>query len=53
MQVGVFYFPAEYGINILELAQVLGARGFASLYVPEHTHIPVRWRSPLPGGGGG
>ncbi len=51
MQVGVFYFPADYGINIAELAQALEARGLASLYVPEHTHIPVSRRSPFPAGG--
>ena len=53
MQVGVFYFPADYGINIAELAQAPEARGFASLYVPEHTHIPAGRRSSFPGGGGG
>ena len=41
MQVGVFYFPTDYGIDIAELARALEARGFASLYLPEHTHIPV------------
>ena len=51
MRVGVFYFPADYGINIAELAQALETRGLASLYVPEHTHIPVSRRSPFPGGG--
>ena len=51
MQVGVFYFPADYGIDIAELAQALEARGLASLYVPEHTHIPASRRSPFPAGG--
>jgi probable F420-dependent oxidoreductase len=51
MQVGVFYFPADYGINVAELAQALETRGFASLYVPEHTHIPASRRSAFPGGG--
>src|SRR5215813_4911800 len=51
MRVGVFYFPADYGINIVELAQALEERGFASLYVPEHTHIPTSRRTPFPGGG--
>jgi probable F420-dependent oxidoreductase len=51
MQVGVFYFPTDYGIDIAELARALEARGFASLYLPEHTHIPVSRRSPFPGGG--
>jgi probable F420-dependent oxidoreductase len=51
MQVGVFYFPVDYGIAPDELGAVLEARGFASLYLPEHTHIPVSRRSPFPGGG--
>ena len=51
MQIGVFYFPVDYGINIAELAAALEQRGFESLFVPEHTHIPVSRRSPFPGGG--
>jgi len=51
MRVGVFYFPTDYGISIAELARALEERGFASLYVPEHTHIPTSRRSPFPGGG--
>ncbi len=49
MRVGVFYFPTDYGINIAELARGLEDRGFGSLYVPEHTHIPTSRRSPFPG----
>src|SRR6266581_583233 len=51
MQIGVFYFPVDYGINIAELARALEERGFESLFVPEHTHIPVSRKSPFPGGG--
>jgi probable F420-dependent oxidoreductase len=51
MQIGVFYFPVDYGINIAELAEALEQRGFESLFVPEHTHIPVSRKSPFPGGG--
>jgi len=51
MDVGAFYFPADYGINIAELARALEDRGFGSLFVPEHTHIPTCRRSPFPGGG--
>jgi len=51
MQVGVFYFPVDYGIDISELARALEERGFESLFVPEHTHIPVSRRTPFPGGG--
>ena len=51
MLVGGFYFPTDYGIAIDELASELEARGFESLFVCEHTHIPVSRRSPFPGGG--
>jgi probable F420-dependent oxidoreductase len=51
MQIGVFYFPVDYGINIAELAAALEERGFESLFVPEHTHIPLSRKSPFPGGG--
>ena len=46
-----FHFPTDYGIEISELAHALEARGFESLFVCEHTHIPVSRRSPYPGGG--
>jgi probable F420-dependent oxidoreductase len=51
MQVGAFYFPTDYGIDIAELARGLEERGFDSLFVCEHTHIPTSRRSPFPGGG--
>ena len=51
MRIGVFYFPADYGINLAELARALEDRGFDSLFVPEHTHIPLSRRTPFPGGG--
>jgi probable F420-dependent oxidoreductase len=51
MRVGAFYFPADYGINMAELARALEDRGFDSLFVPEHTHIPASRKSPFPGGG--
>jgi probable F420-dependent oxidoreductase len=51
MRVGVFYFPTDYGIDVSELARALEERGFDSLFLCEHTHIPVSRRSPFPGGG--
>src|SRR5689334_25425595 len=51
MRVGVFYFPTHYGIHPSELARELEARDFESLFVCEHTHIPVSRRTPFPGGG--
>jgi probable F420-dependent oxidoreductase len=51
MLTGAYYFPTDYGIEIGELARALEERGFESLFVCEHTHIPVSRRSPFPGGG--
>jgi probable F420-dependent oxidoreductase len=51
MRVGAFYFPTDYGIDLAELARALEDRGFDSLFVPEHTHIPVSRRTPFPSGG--
>jgi probable F420-dependent oxidoreductase len=51
MQIGAFIFPTEYSIRIDELARALEGRGFESLFVTEHTHIPASRRTPWPGGG--
>jgi probable F420-dependent oxidoreductase len=51
MHIGAFMFPTEYAIRVDELAQGLEERGFESLFLPEHTHIPVSRRTPFPGGG--
>jgi alkanesulfonate monooxygenase SsuD/methylene tetrahydromethanopterin reductase-like flavin-dependent oxidoreductase (luciferase family) len=34
-----------------ELARALEERGFDSLWVPEHSHIPLTRKSPFPSGG--
>jgi probable F420-dependent oxidoreductase len=51
MDIGVFIFPTDYSIKVDELARALEDRGFESLFVPEHTHIPVSRRTEWPGGG--
>ena len=51
MKIGVYMFSTDYSIGIVDLARALEDRGFASLFVPEHTHIPTSRRSPWPGGG--
>jgi hypothetical protein len=35
MQIGVFYFPTDYCLDIAELAQAHETRGFTSLKVPD------------------
>ncbi len=51
MHHGVFIFPTDYSIRIDELARAAEERGFESLFVTEHTHIPTSRRSPFGGGG--
>jgi len=50
MEFGVTMFPTRYSIGMVELARAVEERGFESLFVPEHTHIPTSRRSPWPGG---
>ncbi len=50
MLVGAFMFVTDYSMRPDELARVLEERGFESLWVPEHTHIPASRLSPWPGG---
>jgi probable F420-dependent oxidoreductase len=50
MHIGVCMFATEYAIPIDELARETEARGFESLWVPEHTHIPTSRRSQWAGG---
>ena len=51
MDFGVYMFPTDYAIRPDELAREVEARGFESIWFPEHTHIPASRRSPWPGGG--
>ena len=41
MRVGITVFLTDRTIDPVTLAREAEARGFASLYFPEHTHIPV------------
>ena len=50
MKIGCFSFNTDYGIRADELARALEDRGFESLWVGEHTHIPAERRTPYPGG---
>ena len=51
MHIGAFIFDTDYSIDVVELARELEQRGYESLLVPEHTHIPASRLSPWPGGG--
>ena len=51
MHVGAAIFFTDYSIGPVELARALEARGFESLWAPEHSHIPLSRQSPFPQGG--
>jgi len=51
MKVGVSMFATDYAIRPDDLAREAEARGFESVWFPEHTHIPANRKSPWPGGG--
>lgn len=50
MRYGVTIFATDRSMDPVELAVEAEARGFDSLYLPEHTHIPVSRRTPAPTG---
>lgn len=50
MKLGVFIFATDYAMRVDEVAKAAEERGFESLFVPEHTHIPASRRSAWPGG---
>jgi probable F420-dependent oxidoreductase len=50
MEIGAAIFFTDYSIAPTELAVALEERGFDSLWVAEHSHIPVDRRFSLPGG---
>jgi probable F420-dependent oxidoreductase len=47
---GVTIFLTNQTIGPVELARAIEERGLYSLYIPEHTHIPVSRRTPPPTG---
>jgi probable F420-dependent oxidoreductase len=51
MDVGGAMFFTDYSMGAGELAQALEARGFESIWAPEHSHIPTSRRSPFAAGG--
>jgi probable F420-dependent oxidoreductase len=50
MKIGFYYFATHYAMPVAEVARALEERGFESLFLPEHTHIPISRRTPWPGG---
>ncbi|MDF3289863.1 LLM class F420-dependent oxidoreductase [Streptomyces silvisoli] len=51
MKFGISTFLTDQGITPTALAPAVEERGFDSLFIAEHTHIPVERRTPYPFGG--
>jgi probable F420-dependent oxidoreductase len=51
VDLGVTSFLTDRSITPAALAREAEDRGFSSLFVPEHTHIPTSRRTPYPAGG--
>src|ERR1700722_16791655 len=51
MKIGISTFVNDDSIDTVSLARAIEERGFESLVVPEHTHIPASRETPYPGGG--
>ena len=50
LPIGITMFVTDVSIGPAALAREAEARGFESLFVPEHTHIPTSRRTPYPAG---
>ena len=51
MKIGVAMFFTDYSMTPQELAVEAEARGFDSVWSPEHSHIPLSRKSAFPSGG--
>jgi probable F420-dependent oxidoreductase len=51
MRHGIVLFTSDRGITPAQAAKAAEERGFATFYVPEHTHIPVKREAAHPGTG--
>ena len=51
MRVGLTIFLTDYTLEPERLGRLVEERGFESLLLPEHTHIPASRESPYPAGG--
>ncbi|HEX5502265.1 MAG TPA: LLM class F420-dependent oxidoreductase, partial [Thermomicrobiales bacterium] len=50
MRFGLHIEPTERTMDLRDLGRLLEERGFESLWLPEHTHLPVRGTSVHPSG---
>ncbi len=51
MKIGAMLFSTDYAVRPDAFARAAEARGFESVWFPDHTHIPASRRTPFPPGG--
>jgi alkanesulfonate monooxygenase SsuD/methylene tetrahydromethanopterin reductase-like flavin-dependent oxidoreductase (luciferase family) len=51
MKFGISTFVNDDSIDTVSLARAIEERGFESLVIADHTHIPASHETPYPGGG--
>jgi probable F420-dependent oxidoreductase len=51
MHFGTAMFFTDYSMTAGDLGRELEARGFESVWAPEHSHIPLSRKTPFPGNG--
>lgn len=51
MEHGLYMFVTDESVDPVTLGQMVEEAGFGSLFLPEHTHIPVSRETPYPAGG--
>ncbi len=49
MHIGIYIFATDTTLQPVELAREAEARGFESIFLPEHSHIPTNRKSPWGG----
>jgi probable F420-dependent oxidoreductase len=50
VRIGLTIFATDQTVDVVELAREAEGRGFSSLWLPEHTHIPAGRHTPAPTG---
>jgi len=51
MQIGLYLVLTDTSMPVTDLARAIEERGFDSIWVPEHSHIPTTGSTPYPGRG--
>ncbi len=51
MKIGLYLVLTDASMPVVDLARAIEERGFESIWVPEHSHIPTTGSTPYPGRG--